>query len=402
MAWNPWNSGETWISYSFDTMYNFSKVRIYAEAWTNPLDLDYYIEGSNDGTTWTNIAIKGGHVDVNFVPRTGVNNFQQIETVILLDGTKRYSKIRLRIDGPNVNYGNDRLFMVYDFSIYASDTVSTPLIYYKNILYNPNIKELPNTVVADAGKILEVNSIGEWDTGDIPESYVALTQAQYDALPSSKLTDGKMYYITDQDEPSDYVALTQAQYDALPSSKLTDGKMYCITDQDVTELPAVSSSDNGKVLKVVNGAWDKGDIPTPDPSLPALIYEADAACGTGLDLGKISSVSGFRALGASSDMPVADALTAILATNKKVYLKLNCSGFLYKNEPIDGYYLVFDDYTNGESTKSISFRDNYIYYDQYDTCVKLRETVITITKASGSATSYDILQETRNIALVSQ
>ena len=45
------------------------------------------------------------------------------------------------------------------------------------------------------------------------------------------------------------------------------------TDGDVswknvpTELPSVSSSDNGKILKVTSGAWAKGDAPTELPSV---------------------------------------------------------------------------------------------------------------------------------------
>lgn len=34
-------------------------------------------------------------------------------------------------------------------------------------------------------------------------------------------------------------------------------------------LPAVTSTDNGKVLKVVSGAWDKGDAPTGLPTVTA-------------------------------------------------------------------------------------------------------------------------------------
>lgn len=91
-----------------------------------------------------------------------------------------------------------------------------------------------------------------------------LTQDEYDELPSSKNTDGIIYYVTDThkiylngavygsggagavvdvlqngisvlDEENvahikTYKEVTQAQYDALPDTKLSDGILYCITD----------------------------------------------------------------------------------------------------------------------------------------------------------------------------
>lgn len=53
------------------------------------------------------------------------------------------------------------------------------------------------------------------------------------------------------------VELTQAQYDALPSSKLTDGVDYYITDAQAgaplaTEI-AMSTSDNNSVAEVIKG-----------------------------------------------------------------------------------------------------------------------------------------------------
>lgn len=37
--------------------------------------------------------------------------------------------------------------------------------------------------------------------------------------------------------------------------------------QSLAELPGVSSSDNGKVLKVINGTWAKGDVPNRNEAL---------------------------------------------------------------------------------------------------------------------------------------
>ena len=41
-------------------------------------------------------------------------------------------------------------------------------------------------------------------------------------------------------------------------------------EENGSELPAVTSTDNGKILKVVNGKWDKGDAPS---GLPAVTSE---------------------------------------------------------------------------------------------------------------------------------
>lgn len=52
--------------------------------------------------------------------------------------------------------------------------------------------------------------------------------------------------------------LTKNEYDGLtPSSD----ELYLITDDD-NSLPAVTSSDNGKVLRVVNGAWAAASLPS--------------------------------------------------------------------------------------------------------------------------------------------
>ena len=52
--------------------------------------------------------------------------------------------------------------------------------------------------------------------------------------------------------------LTKNQYDGLTPS---DSELYLITD-DYNGLPSVTSSDNGKVLRVVNGAWAAASLPS--------------------------------------------------------------------------------------------------------------------------------------------
>lgn len=76
---------------------------------------------------------------------------------------------------------------------------------------------------------------------------VKLTQAEYDALPESKYTDGILYAITDGESSSGStskpVELTKAQYEALGDSVLTDGILYAITDGD--ELSAKNLEYDG-------------------------------------------------------------------------------------------------------------------------------------------------------------
>ena len=110
-----------------------------------------------------------------------------------------------------------------------------------------------------------------------------LTQDEYNELPSTKNTDGIIYYVTDTHkiylngavygsgggggggnvndvyvngvskldangiaQIKSYKEVTQAQYDALPDSKLTDGILYCITDSDgepiTNKIPYLKSS----------------------------------------------------------------------------------------------------------------------------------------------------------------
>ena len=66
---------------------------------------------------------------------------------------------------------------------------------------------------------------------------VKLTQSEYDALPTSKNSDGILYAIEDGEDSSTTnngsikpVELTQAAYDALGDSVLNDNILYAITD----------------------------------------------------------------------------------------------------------------------------------------------------------------------------
>jgi hypothetical protein len=132
--------------------------------------------------------------------------------------------------------------------IYA-DAGKVTVTYYKHseALEDMDIlfSKLPKVTNADNGKILQVNN-GAWAKGD-SDAYVALTQAQYDALPSSKLTDGKMYYITDQDGNvvTQSPTITNADYEVLfsgsadntehtESARKSDGFLYNPSKKSMT------------------------------------------------------------------------------------------------------------------------------------------------------------------------
>ena len=91
---------------------------------------------------------------------------------------------------------------------------------------------------------------------------VKLTQAEYDALPESKYTDGILYAITDGESSSGGgsskpVELTKAQYEALGESTKTDGILYAITDGD--ELSAKNLEYDGSQTGLGNNVQDAID-----------------------------------------------------------------------------------------------------------------------------------------------
>lgn len=230
-------SAETpWLKYHFDsaTIINKVKFSIFSRN-SNSWSGNIYVEGSDDDTNWDNLLLDKEYISASVTNKDAA----AINYVEFCNGGS-YNYFRIRFSG----YSNYALcFQRVDIS---SSVIEYAAIYYIDSKYSdltPPTKELPKVTSADNGKVLKVTN-GAWDKGD---------------------SDA-------------YVALTQAQYDALPSSKLTDGKMYCITDQDARELPEVTVSDNDKVLKVINGEWNIGvdsgaDTVTQSPSTTDRDYE---------------------------------------------------------------------------------------------------------------------------------
>lgn len=91
--------------------------------------------------------------------------------------------------------------------------------------------------------------------GMFSSGIVKLTQAEYDALPESKYSDGVLYAITDgesSDSVGKPVELTREQYEALGDSVLNDNILYAITDGDGLSAKNLAFDDSETQLGVNN------------------------------------------------------------------------------------------------------------------------------------------------------
>ena len=99
------------------------------------------------------------------------------------------------------NEGGARKILVKDITAKSADAVE-----YDNTtsgLEADNVQDAIDEVLEEGGKVqdVKVNGVSVLDNNKTAQivSYKEVTQAQYDALPSSKLTDGIMYCIKDAD-----------------------------------------------------------------------------------------------------------------------------------------------------------------------------------------------------------
>lgn len=95
-----------------------------------------------------------------------------------------------------------------------------------------------------------------------------------DCIDTIKVDGTALTKSYDSQNDSYYVDIQSSSFDELPSVSGSDnGKVLKVVNGAWTadtlpnNLPAVSSSDNGKILKVSNGAWDKGDESTELPAV---------------------------------------------------------------------------------------------------------------------------------------
>lgn len=240
-AWMPWgqHNGE-WVAYEFDQGKSFSKVHIRA-ATMKAHTMKYYIEGSNDGSNWTNLILGAEYVEANQPAYTG-SNYVWVNTDIILDAAKgSFSHIRFRQDTSiGIPYSGDGIF-VANWDIYASAASNKPSIYYKNVLYNPD--ELPATTISDAGKVLKVNEDGLWDKGDAPIPDINAVQ-----VPPVIFDNGSLKKVNDVDgfPGLEKVYTTPTKYNALSDDEKNDlSKIYYVSDYEFYSDP-----DNPVVVRV--------------------------------------------------------------------------------------------------------------------------------------------------------
>lgn len=194
-AWYPGYGNapaSAWASYHFDSVItNLVKLEVYAynmatsdpsATFTTPV----IVEGSTDGTTWFNILADG---DSSFTLNSKETEF--VKNVIPIDNTVSVSYIRIRFLN-QINGYNDTNFAIAEIYAYTGNVVVyDDSTYYMGIKHGKTIQELPDLLAADEGKVLKAVN-GKWSKDDI---YRELTQAEYDALPSSKNSDGIIYFI---------------------------------------------------------------------------------------------------------------------------------------------------------------------------------------------------------------
>lgn len=194
-AWYPGYGNapaSAWASYHFDSVTtNLVKLEAYAynmstsspeTTWTTPV----IVEGSTDGTTWFNILADDAS---SFTLSSKETEF--VKNVIPLDNTVSVSYIRFRFLN-QINGYNDINFAIAEIYAYTGNVVVyDDSTYYKGIKHGKTLQELPDLAAADEGKVLKAVN-GKWAKDVI---YVECTQAEYDALPSSKNSDGIIYFI---------------------------------------------------------------------------------------------------------------------------------------------------------------------------------------------------------------
>lgn len=167
--------------------------------------------------------------------------------------------------------------------------------------------------------------------------------------------------------------VAQAAASELPAVKSTDNnKLLTVVNgkwdkaDAPTELPAVTSDDNGNVLSVVEGAWAKSDAPAALPTVTADdngsdLIVANSAWSKSYPLSIVAVAQGVQ-----SDFP--DCIKNLSASDRKnAFLEMVKQGKIIFQFSGD-YYVPINWNTNGGDYRfnfySIEIQTNIMVYDK--------------------------------------
>ena len=177
--------------------------------------------------------------------------------------------------------------------------------------------------------------------GMFSSGIVKLTQAEYDALPESKYSDGVLYAITDGENSGSVgkpVELTREQYEALGDSVLNDNILYAITDGDglsAKNLAYDASETQFGVNNVQDAIVEQNKNMTNNEIIRTLY---NGVCGNESFLPLYENISNFKKIGCllySNDGYVVSQVELTVEKFKTTKIALNYYNQNYKYKRIE-------------------------------------------------------------------
>lgn len=222
----------SWFKYEFSTKQTFTSIDIWLSTW-DPRLVRVVIEASNDNSTWINIT-QDGYYDIE-TSRSGYNTLGTKYSFVLTSTAYKYIRVTFTLSPDTQTSQSETALYVQNCNIYASLN-NTPRIYYTDILFTPD--ELPSTAIADAGKILQVNSDGEWDKGNVPRTNAV-------QVPPVLYDNNNLFKMTVDSFPGlEKIYLTAEEYTALTATQKQDlSKIYYVSPYKYYDV-----FEDGKVI----------------------------------------------------------------------------------------------------------------------------------------------------------